>query len=77
MTNYWGAWVAHLVHCSTLDFQLMISVFVGSSPMLGSVLTAQSLLGILSPFLSVLSPTDGIFVSLKNKQVIFKKMTKY
>ena len=32
--------------------QVMISGFVGSSPDLGSALTVQSLLGILSPLLS-------------------------
>ena len=37
-----GAWVGHLVKHLT-SAQVMISRFVGSSPMLGSVLTAQSL----------------------------------
>ena len=37
-----GAWVAQLVKHPTLA-QVMISQFMGSSPMSGSVLTAQSL----------------------------------
>ena len=38
----WGAWVAQLVERPT-SAQVMISQFVSSSPVLGSVLTAQSL----------------------------------
>ena len=38
----WGTQVAQLVKCPTL-VQVMISRFVGLSPVLGSVLTAQSL----------------------------------
>ena len=38
----WASWVAQLVGCLTLA-QVMISQYVGSSPMSGSVLTAQSL----------------------------------
>ena len=37
-----GTWVAQSVKCLTLA-QVMISQLVGSSPALGSVLTAQSL----------------------------------
>ena len=37
-----GTWVAQLVKCPT-SAQVMISWFVGSSPALGSMLTAQSL----------------------------------
>ena len=37
-----GTWVAQLVKQLTLA-QVMISWFVGSSPVMGSVLTAQSL----------------------------------
>ena len=37
-----GAWVAQSVKCLTLA-QVMISQLMGSSPVLGSVLTAQSL----------------------------------
>ena len=43
-----GAWVAQLVKLSLVSAQVMISRFVGSSPMLGFELTVQSLLGILS-----------------------------
>ena len=50
-----GTWVAQSIKRGTLDLisghDLM--QFVGSSPMLGSVLTAQSLLGVLSLPLSV------------------------
>ena len=42
MFIYWGAWVAQLVKHMTLA-QFMILRFVGSSPALGSVLTAQIL----------------------------------
>ena len=41
-TNLRGAWVAQLVKRAT-SAQVMISPSVGSSPALGSVLTAQSL----------------------------------
>ena len=50
-----GAWVAQAVKCPTLA-QVMISRFVGLSPALGSVLTAQSLetaSDSVSPFPSV------------------------
>ena len=43
MVHPWGAWVAQLVkHLMTLA-QVMISWFLGLSPVLGSVLTVQSL----------------------------------
>ena len=48
----WGTWVALLVKCPT-SAQVMISQFMGSSPVLGSVLTAQS----LEPALDSLSPS--------------------
>ena len=38
----WGAWVAQLVKCMT-SARVMISWFMSSSPVSGSVLTAQSL----------------------------------
>ena len=47
-----GAWVAQSVKHLT-SAQVMISQFVGLSPVSGSVLTAQSLLGILSLPLSL------------------------
>ena len=42
LIDFWGAWVAQLVRRPTLA-QVTISWFVGLSPALGSVLTAQSL----------------------------------
>ena len=49
----WGAWVGQLIKCPT-SVQVMISRFMGSSPALGSVLTAQS----LEP------ASDSVFLSL-------------
>ena len=61
-----GTWVAQSVKLLTLILaQVMISWFVGSTPTLGSVLTAWSLLGILCFVLSV-------SLSLKIKKT-FKK----
>ena len=49
-----STWVAQLVEHLTLDFSsAVISQFVESSPVLGSVLKAWSLPGILSPSLSL------------------------
>ena len=48
----WGAWMAQLVK-HPMSAQVMISQFVGSSPVLGSVLTVRSLRGILSLSLSL------------------------
>ena len=42
MKDFWGAWVAQSVKCPTLA-QVMILRSVSSSPMSGSVQTAQSL----------------------------------
>ena len=50
--NSWVAWVAQSVKCLT-SAQVMISWFVSSSPMLGSVLTARS----LEPALYSVSPS--------------------
>ena len=41
-------WVAQLSVPLVISAQVMISEFIGLSPMLGSALTAQRLLGILS-----------------------------
>ena len=49
---YWGAWVAQSVKCPTLT-QVMILWSMSLSPMLGSVLTAQS----LEPALVSVSPS--------------------
>ena len=54
----WGTWVAQSVELLA-SAQVMISWFVGSSPTLGSVLTAQSLesaLDFVSPTLSLPFP---------------------
>ena len=68
--------MAQLVKYLTLA-QVMISWFVGSSPVSGSVLTAQSLDPALdSVSLSLCSsPTHAQSLSLKNKQT-FKKTQK-
>ena len=66
----WGAWVAQSVKHLT-SAQVMISQLVGSSPTLGSVLTAQS----LEPALDSVSPSLPappllmlcLSVSVKNK----------
>ena len=42
MTGHWGAWVAQSAKCPT-SAQVMISQFMSSSTVSGSVLTAQSL----------------------------------
>ena len=68
---YGGAWVAQLVKRLT-SAQVMISWFVGSDPVLGSVLTGQSpepALDSVSPSLSPLPP------SLSLKTVNIRKVT--
>ena len=50
----WGTWVAQLVKCPT-SAQVMVSQFIGSSPVSGSVLTAQSLEPALTPLMFCLS----------------------
>ena len=62
-----GAWVAQSVK-HPISAQVMISRFTGSSPTLGSVLTAQSLepaSDSVSPSLS--APLLALCISLKNK----------
>ena len=71
-----GAWVAQSVKPLTSG-QVMISQFVGSSPLLGSVLTAQSLepasdsvspsLAVPPPFTLCLSLSLSLCLSLKNE----------
>ena len=66
--NVLGAWVAQSVKHLTLA-QVMISQFVGSSPVSGSVLTAQSLepaSDAVSPLLSA-PPQLMLSLSLKNE----------
>ena len=59
-----GAWLAQSVECLTLA-QVMISWFVGSSPVLGSVLSAWN----LQPALDSVSvcPPPSLFLSKINK----------
>ena len=73
MVHPWGTWVAQLVkHLMTLA-QVMISRFLGLSPVLGSVLTVQS----LEPASDSVSPSLSappqlklcLSLSLKNKQM--------
>ena len=70
----WGVWGAQSVKLSTLA-QVVISQFVGSSPVSGSVLTAQSLelaLDSVSPSLSV-PPRLKLCLSKINKPLKKKK----
>lgn len=61
-----GAWVAQLVKPQTPDFGSSLDLrFVGSSPMSGSTLTEQSLLGILS--LPPSLPLSKINLKIKKK----------
>ena len=69
-----GAWVAQSIGRLT-SAQVMISQFVSLSPMLGSMLTAESLepaLDSVSPSLSV-PPLLSLSLSLKNKDLKEKK----
>ena len=73
MFQYRGASVAQLVKRPTLA-PVTISWFVGLSPPLGSVLTAQSLepdLDSVSPSFSA-PPLFALSLSLKNKQTLKK-----
>ena len=60
----WGAWIAQLVKLPT-SAQVMISWFVGLSPVLGSLLSVWILLWILCLPLSLPLPTCDL--CLKNK----------
>ena len=65
----WGTWVAQSVE-RPASAQVMISRFVGSSPMSGSVLTAQSLepaSDSVFPSLSAQPPLVPVSLCLKNK----------
>ena len=59
-------WLSQLSIQLLISARVMISEFMESSPALGSVLTAWSLLGILSPPLSA-HPLLVLSLSLKNK----------
>ena len=68
-----GAWVAQSVKRPT-SAQVMVSWFVSSNPMLGSMLSAQSLLWILSLCLSLsLSPSTTYVLSLSKTNIKKKK----
>ena len=65
----WGAWVAQSVKHPT-SAQVMILWFVSSSPVSGSVMTAQSLepaSDSVSPSLSAPSTAHVLSLSLKNE----------
>ena len=64
--NYKGTWVAQSVKHLTSP-QVMISLFVGSSPTSGSVLTAQSLEPALDSVSPSLCPFPAHTLSLNNK----------
>ena len=60
----WGTWVAQLVKCPTLT-EVMISQFIGSRPVSGSVLTAQSQEPASDSMLPSLSLCPSLFLSQK------------
>ena len=62
-----AAWVAQLVGCPNSS-QIMISRFVSSSPVWGSVLTAQSLEPALDPVSHFLCPFPARPLSLPMSQ---------
>ena len=69
-----GAWVAQSVKHLT-SAQVTISRFVGSSPVLGSVLTAQSLESdsdSVSPSLSLSSPAYALSLSSQKQINVIK-----
>ena len=61
--SHWGAWVTQLVGRLTLA-QVTTSLFVGLSPELGSVLTAQSLDPALDSVFPSLSAPPLLMLSL-------------
>ena len=63
----WGAWVAQSVERPT-SAQVMVSQFMGSSPTLGSLLSAQSLLWILCLSLSVPKINKNVEKKIKKKK---------
>ena len=65
-----GAWVAQLVECLT-SAQVMISQSVSSSPVSGSVLTAQSLEPASNSVSSSLSAPPLLVLSLQKKKKSF------
>ena len=63
-----GTWVAQSVKCLT-SAQVMISLFIGSSPVLGSVLTAQSLEPASDSVLLSLCPSPAHALSLSVSKI--------
>ena len=63
---FWGTWVAQSIEAPT-SAQVMISWLVGSSPMSGSVLTAQTLEPVFGFSVSLSAPPCSCCLSLKNK----------
>ena len=59
-------WLSQLGIQFLVSAQVMISWFIGSSHMLGSMLMVSSLLGILSPTLSVPTPQTNIHLKKIN-----------
>ena len=66
MNKHWGAWVAQSAKHSTLA-QVPITRFVGSSPMSGSVLTAQSLEPVSDSVFPSLSASHLLMISFSQK----------
>ena len=71
----WGTWVAQSVKRPT-SAQVMISQFVGSSPTLGSVLTAQSLEPASDSVSPSLSAPPPLILCLCHKNKTLKKIKK-
>ena len=70
---FWGTWVAQLIRRPT-SAQVMILRFVGLSPTLGSLLSAQSPLQILCPPLSLFLPCSlSLSLSFKGKHFFLKE----
>ena len=67
-----GFWVAPSVECLTLA-QVTISWFVGLSPMLGSVLTAQS----LEPASDSVSPLSAPLLLVRSLSLSLSKINKH
>ena len=69
-----GAWVAQLVKHLTLAQIMMISQFVGSGPMSGSVLTAQNLESASDSVSSSLSAPPLLVLCLSKMNKWLKKI---
>ena len=76
MTKERGAWVAQSVKRLT-SAQVMISRFVGSSSMAGSMLTSQSLESNSDSVSPSLSAPPPLALSLKNKETLKNSFLKW